>query len=158
MERRGESIFTVEEPGKQYLRQLTEVSVKVRVQSLSHVWLFAAPWTRASQAPLSLEFYRQECWSGLLCLAPGDLSVSGIKPMPRASPALAGGFFTASATWYHTDTRSIRRTGCEGKAFCKALSSFFVNLKLILKNKVYIFKVYAEVWKVHLVWTLHINS
>ena len=32
---------------------------------LSHVWLFAAPWTVACQAPLSMGFPRQEYWSGL---------------------------------------------------------------------------------------------
>ena len=32
---------------------------------LSHVWLFATPWTVACQAPLSMEFSKQEYWSGL---------------------------------------------------------------------------------------------
>ena len=36
----------------------------VYAQSLSHVWLFAAPWTIAHQAPPSMEFSRQEYWSG----------------------------------------------------------------------------------------------
>ena len=39
---------------------------KVKVKSLSHVRLFATPWTAAYQAPLSMEFSRQEYWSGLL--------------------------------------------------------------------------------------------
>ena len=34
------------------------------VWALSHVWLFATPWTAAHQAPLSVEFSRQEYWSG----------------------------------------------------------------------------------------------
>ena len=38
---------------------------KVKVKFLSHVWLFATPWTAAHQAPLSLGFSRQEFWSGL---------------------------------------------------------------------------------------------
>ena len=42
-----------------------------------------------------MEFSRQEYWSGLPCPPPGDLPDQGIKP---ASPALAGGFFTMSAT------------------------------------------------------------
>ena len=46
---------------------------------------FATPWTVASQAPLSLEFSRQEYWSGLLFPSPWDLPYSGIKPR---SPAL----------------------------------------------------------------------
>ena len=38
---------------------------KVKVKSLSHVWLFAAPWTAAYQAPPFMGFSRQEYWSGL---------------------------------------------------------------------------------------------
>ena len=49
-------------------------------------------WTGAHQAPLSTGFSRQEYWSGLLYLSPGDLPDSGIKPV---SLALAGEFFTA---------------------------------------------------------------
>ena len=44
------------------------------------VWLFATSWTAALQAPLSLEFSRQEYWSGLPFPSPGDLSNPGIKP------------------------------------------------------------------------------
>ena len=44
-------------------------------------------------------FPRQEYWSGLLCLPPGDLPDSGIKPASLRSRALAGGFFTTSAPW-----------------------------------------------------------
>ena len=36
---------------------------KVKVKSLSRVWLLATPWTAAHQAPLSMGFSRQECWS-----------------------------------------------------------------------------------------------
>ena len=35
------------------------------VKLLSHVWLFATPWTVAHQAPLSMGFSKQEYWSGL---------------------------------------------------------------------------------------------
>ena len=38
---------------------------KVKVKSLSHVWLLATPWTAAYQAPPSMGFSRQECWSGV---------------------------------------------------------------------------------------------
>ena len=38
---------------------------KVKVKSLSRVWLFATPWTAAYQAPLSMGFSRQEYWSGV---------------------------------------------------------------------------------------------
>ena len=52
--------------------------------------LFATLWTVACQAPLSMGFFRQENWSGLLFPSPGNLSNPGIKP---TSPALASGFF-----------------------------------------------------------------
>ena len=61
---------------------------------LSHVRLFVTPWTLAHQAPLSMEFSRQEYWSGLLNPPPGDLPGPGIKPTFPVSLALAGGFFT----------------------------------------------------------------
>ena len=52
-----------------------------------------------SQAPLSMEFFRQEYWIGLPCPLPGDLPNSKVKPMSPMSPALSGGFFTTVATW-----------------------------------------------------------
>ena len=54
-------------------------------QSLSHVQLFASPWTVACQTLLSMEFSRQEYWSGLPFTSPGDLPDSGIEP---GTPAL----------------------------------------------------------------------
>ena len=54
-------------------------------QPLSRVQLFVTPWTAACQAPLSMEFSRQEYWSGLPFPSPGDLLNPCIKPM---SPAL----------------------------------------------------------------------
>ena len=61
---------------------------------LSHIQLFTNPWTIAHQVPLSVEFSKQEYWSGLLFPTPGDLPNPGIKSMSLASPSLAGGFFT----------------------------------------------------------------
>ena len=52
------------------------------------------PLTVDHEVPLSMEFSRQEYWSGLPFPMPGDLSVSGIKPVYLVSPALAGRFFT----------------------------------------------------------------
>ena len=78
---------------------------------LSHftrVWLFVTPQTVARQAPLSMRFSRQECWSRLPSPPPGGLSNPGIKPTSFMSPALVGGFFTTSATW---DTPKGSRKG-----------------------------------------------
>ena len=55
------------------------------VKLLSHIWLFATPWTVAYQAPKSMEFSRQEYWSGLPFPSPGDLPDPGIEP---GSPTL----------------------------------------------------------------------
>ena len=50
------------------------------VKSLSRVRLFATPWIVAYKAPLSMEFSRQQYWSGLPFPSPGDLPRPGIEP------------------------------------------------------------------------------
>ena len=57
-----------------------KVKVKVKVKSLSHVRLFATPWTVAYQASQFMGFSRQKYWSGLPFPSPGDLPYSGIDP------------------------------------------------------------------------------
>ena len=57
----------------------------MKVKSLSRVRLFATPWTVAYQAPPSMGFSRQECWSGVPFPSPGDLPDPGIEP---GSPVL----------------------------------------------------------------------
>ena len=71
----------------------------VQAGMLSCVRLFATLRTVARQAPLSIGFLRQECWSGLPFPPLGDLPDAGIEPMSLRSPALAGGFFATSAAW-----------------------------------------------------------
>ena len=68
-------------------------------RSLSHVWLFVTLWTVACQAPLSMGLSREEYWSGLPWPPPGDLPDPGITAASLLCPALAGRFFTTSATW-----------------------------------------------------------
>ena len=65
-------------------------------QPLSHI--AATPWTIAHQAPLSMGFSRQEYWSWLPFLPPGNLPDPGIEP-DLVSLALAGRVFPTSATW-----------------------------------------------------------
>ena len=69
--------------GRSYMLQATKVKVKVKL--LNHVQLFATSWTIAYQGPQSMEFSRQEYWSGLPFPSPGDLPDPGIEP---GSPAL----------------------------------------------------------------------
>ena len=68
------------------------LKVKVKVKSLSHVRLFATPWTVAYQAPLSMGFSRQEYWSGLPFPSPGDLPDPGIE---SRSPTLQADALTS---------------------------------------------------------------
>ena len=71
--------------------------------SCSVVSDFVTPWTVAHQAPLSLEFFRQEYWSGLPFPPPGNLSDAGIEP---GSPALQADFF------YHLSHQGSLNKGC----------------------------------------------
>ena len=57
----------------------------MKVKSPSRVSLFVTPWTIAYQTPPSMEFSRQEYWSGLPFPSPEDLPNPGIEP---GSPTL----------------------------------------------------------------------
>ena len=61
---------------------------------VSCVQFFAISWTVVHQGTLSMEFSRQEYWSGLPFSTSGALSNPGIEPASLASPALAGRFFS----------------------------------------------------------------
>jgi len=64
---------------------------------LSHVQLFVISWTVACQAPLPVEFSRQEYWSWLPFPTPEDLPDSGFEPESLVPPTLAGRLFTIVA-------------------------------------------------------------
>ena len=72
------------------------VCLCVYAQVLSHVQIFLTLWTVASQAPLSMEFSRQEYGSGLPFSPPRDLPDSGIKPTSPTT-TLASRFFTTES-------------------------------------------------------------
>ena len=76
--------WSSENPVYQYFPSLLWLKVK----SLSHVQLFATPWTVAHQAPLSMGFSRQEYWSGLPFTSPGALPRPGIEPRSPTLQAL----------------------------------------------------------------------
>ena len=69
------------------------VCVCVCACALNHVQLFATLWTIAHQAPLSIEFSRQEFLSVLSFPTPRDLPNLGIEPASLVSPALVDGCF-----------------------------------------------------------------
>ena len=66
---------------------------------LSHVWLFATPWTVTRWVPLPMQCSGWEYWSGLPFPTPGGLPNPGMEPMSLAPPALADRFFTTSNIW-----------------------------------------------------------
>ena len=96
------------------LKHDTKESESVSRSVVSHS--FVTPWTVACQAPLSMGFPRQEYWSGLPFLSPGDLPDPGIKPLSPASPALAGGFLTTEPSMHNRNRLTgIEKTcGCQG--------------------------------------------
>ena len=69
------------------------------LSSFDRVRLFVTLGTVACGVLLSMEFSRQEYWSGLPFAASGDLTDPGIKPSSLMSPALASRFFATSTTW-----------------------------------------------------------
>ena len=72
------------------------IPIKWKWKSLSHVWLCGTLGTL--QAPLPMGFSKPVSWGGLPCPPPGDLLHPGIEPASLMSLALAGWFFTTSAT------------------------------------------------------------
>ena len=68
---------------------------------LSHVPLSVTQWTVVHQAPLSMEFSRQEYWSELPFTLSGDLPDPGIKQTSLRSPALESRFFTTESPGKH---------------------------------------------------------
>ena len=113
----------------------------------NHVWLFTIPWTVACQASLSMEFPRQEYWSGLPCPSPRDLPSPGVEPMSLMSPALAGRFFTLESQGLGENGRkaipSVRKnpgqdpstTGCKCPARgISSLPPFFIAFSFLLPH------------------------
>ena len=75
------------------------VCTRLHTCALSHVRCFVTPWTIVCQDSLSMGLPRHEYWSGLPFPPPEDLPDPGTEPLPLASPALTGRFFTTNATW-----------------------------------------------------------
>ena len=91
---------------------------------LSHVQIFATPWTAGQQAPLSMEVFRQEYWSGLPFHPPRDLPDPGVQPV---------GSFTSSATWEPLRLSKTFLLKC-GAALSRFLDSLSFPEKKYLKN------------------------
>ena len=92
------------------LSHLILESERKKGKSLSHVRLFASPWTVAHQAPLSLGFSRQEHWSGLPFPSPGDLPNLGIEP---GSPALQADALSSEPLGKLVSHYADKKTKCQ---------------------------------------------
>ena len=81
---------------------------KVKVKSLSCVWLLSTPWTAAYQAPLPMGFSRQECWSGLPL------------PSPKSNLTIYKKYYS---TWLSGIYIRLFKAGSQSRTQLKRLSS-----------------------------------
>ena len=98
--------------------------------SLVCVQLFATPWTVAHQAPLCIEFSRQEYWTGSPFPSPRDLPNPAIEPMSLVSPALAGRFFTTEPPGTEQITTNGNHQFTEGNRSRRKRNNGEVDLEL----------------------------
>ena len=107
----------------------------------SLVRFFATIWivtcNPLPQPRLSMGFSSQEYWSGLPCPLPGDLSNPEIKPVSIMSLALAGKFFTTTATWEALIPFKNKNNNNEGILF---LGKKTCNLEIIFFSQLQINK------------------
>ena len=107
-----------------WLTNLKEAKSFFEVKSRSHVQLFVTPWTVAYQAPPSMEFSRQEYWSGVPFPSPGDIPKPGIETGSAAlrTEAIAGRHFTVwavrEAWWFSEASLKIKQNFAKLSKFC----------------------------------------
>ena len=87
---------------------------------LSHVWLFATPWTVAHQTPWSMGFPRQECWSGL--------------PFPPASHLQILLLLLIICLFYHRH-RGLSKSSFSVHGLCKVLLHSILKVSWWLSGK-----------------------
>ena len=95
-----------------------------------HAQVCLTLWTVAHQDLLSMGFSRQEYWSGLPYLSPGDLLDPGIKP---ASLTLAGEFFTAEPP--EKPALVVEETFCWSKLFSVRIAPCVVVFLMCLSKE-----------------------
>ena len=98
------SIVYRNQPSTLKEKNFLELHTKIPKLTMYHISAqscptLCGPMDCSPQAPLPMEFSRQEYWSGAPFPTPGDLPDPGIKPASLVSPAMVGGFFTNSVTW-----------------------------------------------------------
>ena len=87
-------------------------------------------WTVASQALLSMEFYMQEYWGGLLFPTPGYLPNPGIKTVWLVSPALAGRFLPLCHLGCEENTSAHVSKICVKKSAPRDLEGRYIKKKI----------------------------
>ena len=127
------------------------------------IWLFAAPWTLACQAPLSMGFFRQEYSSGLPSPSPGDLPNPGIKLASLASPTWEGRFFYCWATWETIYiNRYIRYSQRQALVLSLLLNIYVIFISILLNLSVYLptysLSIYEKPFSPRLALTLWWNA
>ena len=84
---------------------------KVKVKSLSRVWLLATPWTTAHQAPPSMGFSRQEYWSGVPLPSPAcpsaGLQIRGLDQLSSNSAWLWLNYITSPSLYFIVCERGL---------------------------------------------------
>ena len=122
-------------PGIPQARTLEWVSIsfsnawkwKVKVKSLSRVWLLATPWTVAYQAPLSMGFSRQEYWSGLPLPSPVPLWNDNYFELKSINLEDWGNTFTSPlTTWKNLDRELMLKKKKKKRVITR---DDFLNLK-----------------------------
>ena len=116
----------------------------------SSILLFVTPWTIVSQAPLSKQFSRQEYWRRLPFPTPGDLLNPGIKLASPMSPALAGVFFTTSATYVTLFHPVADRDGV-----ALGLQLWFVLARLTICEPTLLLSTFGPCYSLYVRWPQH---
>ena len=109
-------------------------SQKVKVKSLSHVWLFATPRTAAHQAPPSMGFSRQECWSGVPSPSPKCRAASTLcsNPLSNGRWELRDNFFflTWAGQGCNLTGSIVRRPFKSEKSFAFDIRWYYDQLRI----------------------------
>ena len=108
---------------------------KVKVKSLSRVWLFATPWTAAHQAPPSMGISRQECWSGVPLPSPDlahnncQMQTHGVHSVPAQADCRSMRVWSTALSGHYTQSgTSVRGHLDPAHLSCRRSASFSISL------------------------------
>ena len=101
----------------------------VLAQLLSCIQLFCDPMDCSPPSPPSMDFPRQEYWSGLPFPPPGDLPDPGIEPMSPASPALQVGSLPLSHLLTSALQTELQSSGKRAGGQCQGSSDDCTGIK-----------------------------